>query len=232
MTLASVLTYLKRHGSAANVRGMERFGITSAKAFGVSAPAMRALAKQIGTDHPLALELWKSGWYDTRIIAALIADPDAVTPAAATRFASQFDNWAVCDTWCAEIFCYLPEAESLIARWSGDQREFVKRAGFVTMATLAVHRKELPDALFLSFLPVIVRHSTDERNFVRKAVNWALRQIGKKNPALNAAAMDVAKRLAASSGRTARWIGTDALNDMRSPSTRRKFERLKAKVSS
>ncbi|KAB2923358.1 MAG: DNA alkylation repair protein [Bacteroidetes bacterium] len=229
MTLTETLDHLKRRGSAANVRGMARFGITAAKAFGVPAPAMRELARRIGTDHRLSAALWKSGWYDARILAALVADPSTVTRAGATRLAAQFDSWAVCDVWCAEVFCRLPEPLPLIARWTADEREFVKRAGFVMMAALAVHRKELPDALFRSFLPVIARHAEDERNFVRKGVNWALRQIGKKNPALHRAAAVTARALRASADRTARWIGHDALRDMQSPSTRRRFERMRTR---
>lgn len=229
MTLSDTLEHLKRRGSAANVRGMARFGITPKKAFGVPAPAMRELARRIGTDHRLAMALWRSGWYDARILAALVADPAKMTPGAATRFAAQFDSWAVCDVWCAEVFCRLPEPLPLIARWTEDEREFVKRAGFVMMAALAVHRKELPDALFRSFLPVIVRHAQDERNFVRKGVNWALRQIGKKNPALNRTAVAAARALCDSGDRTARWIGHDALRDMQSPSTHRRFERMRTR---
>ncbi len=125
------------------------------------------------------------------------------------------------------MFCYFSDAEAIAIAWTKDDREFVKRAGFVIMAEMAVHRKELPDGLFLRFLPVIVLHAKDDRKFVRKAVNWALRQIGKKNPALNKSALTIARQLSSSSDATARWIGSDAVRDLQSDSTRRKFERMK-----
>ena len=229
MTIEKVLSSLKKNGSAANVKGMERFAITATKAFGVPAPKIRAFAKAIGTDHTLSLALWKSGWHEAQILAAFIADHNKITRTAAEKLAAQFESWAVCDTWCAEVFCYFPDADAIAIAWTKDDREFKKRAGFVMMAEMAVHRKELPDELFLRFFPVIIRHADDDRNFVRKAVNWALRQIGKKNPALNTAALTIARQLASSSDATARWIGSDAVRDLQSDATRRKFERMKRK---
>lgn len=232
MELNEVLAILKKNGSAANVKGMERFAITASKAFGVPAPKIRALAKKIGTDHTLSAALWKSGWHEARILAAFIADHSRLTRTSAEKLTSQFESWAVCDTWCGEVFCYFPNAEAVAAAWTKDDREFVKRAGFVIMAAMAVHRKELPDALFRRFFPLIIRHADDDRNFVRKAVNWALRQIGKKNPSLNKEALAIARTLALSADATARWIGSDAVRDLQSDATRRRFERMTRKRSS
>lgn len=231
MTAAEILLYLKKHGSSAAVDRMKYFGIASPKAFGVPAPVLRKLAKEMGTDQPLALNLWKSGYHEARIVAACIADPDRMTQQHMDRWASDFDSWAVCDACCAELFCYTPFAIPTIRRWTKHKKEFVKRAGFVLMATLAVHRKELSDDVFRSFFPMIILESHDERNFVRKAVNWALRQIGKKNPALNTEAVRIARQLSAGKTAAARWIGNDALKDLGSEATKRKFARMKERTS-
>lgn len=144
-------------------------------------------------------------------------------------WAGDFDSWAVCDTCCVELFCYTIHAVSKIFQWSAHADEFVKRAGFVLIPALAIHRKELDDDLFRSFLPLIVRESTDERNFVRKAVNWALRSIGKKNPVLHKEALSIARQLSRRPNPVARWIGSDAMKDLLSESTQRRFARLKEK---
>jgi 3-methyladenine DNA glycosylase AlkD len=229
MNTNDVLTYLRRHGSSTVIEQMKRFGITDPKAFGTGTPVLRRLQKTIGTDHALALSLWKKGYYEARIVAAFIADPNLMTEATMESWTSEFDSWAVCDACCAEVFCDTPFAVRKAKEWTRRKEEYVKRAGFVLMATLAVHRKEIDDDIFRTFFPLIVRHATDERNFVRKGVNWALRQIGKKNPALNNAALTVANALSRHTDPTARWIGTDALKDLQSESTHRKFARMKEK---
>ena len=229
MTTRDVLSYLKKHGSPRVIEQMKHFGIESPKAFGNTAPDLRLLQKKIGTDHDLALLLWKSGYYEAKIVAALIADPDRMTGRMMDSWAKEFDSWAVCDTCCVELFCYTVHAVPKIFRWSTHSDEFVKRAGFVRIPALAIHRKELDDDIFRSFFPLIVRESTDKRNFVRKGVNWALRAIGKKNPALHTEALSIARQLSRQSNATARWIGTDAIKDLQSESTRRRFTRMKEK---
>lgn len=208
---------------------MKYFGIPNPKAFGTGTQILRGIQKTIGTNHALAMSLWKKGYYEARIIAALIADPKLMTEGMMESWLSDFDSWAICDACCAELFCYTPFAIRKAKEWTRRKKEYEKRAGFVLMATLAVHRKELDDDIFRSFFPLIVRHATDERNFVRKGVNWALRQIGKKNPALNKEALTVANALSCHTDPTARWIGTDALKDLHSESTKRKFARMKEK---
>lgn len=229
MTTNDVLSLLKKHGSRSAIGQMKHFGIESPKAFGVNAPTLRKLAKQIGTDHRLALSLWKTGYHEARVLASFIADPEKVTERLMEEWVNDFDSWAVCDACCGELFDYTPFAIDKALEWSKRKKEYVKRAGFVMMAELAVHRKELDDSLFSSFFPVIERESTDGRNFVKKAVNWALRQIGKRNPSLNKQAMKVAMKLSGQNDSTSRWIGTDAIKDLQSEPVRRKFARMKAK---
>lgn len=204
---------------------MARYAITSPKVFGVSAVPMRALAKQCGRDHALALKLWDTGWHEARIVAALVDDPARVTPAQMDRWAGGFDNWAVCDTACCHLFDRTPHAWAKAREWSRRDKEFVKRAGFTLMAGLAVHDKKAEDQRFLAFLPVIERHADDDRNFVKKAINWALRQIGKRNASLNAAAVTVAGRLAKRDSAAARWVGKDALRELTSGAVQDRLEK-------
>ena len=194
MTAREALSWLKRRGSARNVDGMARFGITSPKAFGVSAEPMRELARKLGRHHDLAERLWNSGWHEARIVASLVDEPACVTPAQMDRWARDFNNWAVCDSVCFHLFDRSPHAWKKAEQWSRREAEFVKRAGFALMAGLAVHDKVTVDPPFVRLLPIIERGATDKRNFVKKAVNWALRQIGKRNLTLNAAAIAVARR--------------------------------------
>ncbi|MBI2427189.1 MAG: DNA alkylation repair protein [Ignavibacteriales bacterium] len=230
MTTSSVLQYLKKHGTRSNIEKMKYFGIESPKAFGVNAPTLRTLAKRIGTDHTLALSLWKTGYHEARILAALIADPQKVTERLMERWVNDFNSWAICDACCGELFDYTPFAIGKAYEWSTREKQYVKRAGFVMMAALSVHRKELDDNIFKKFFPVIERESIDRRNFVRKAVNWALRQIGKRNIRLHGEAMKIAVKLSKQKDSTARWIGTDAIKDLQSEPVRRKFARMKVKM--
>lgn len=227
MTKNDVLAYLKQRGSPAVLEQMKHFGINSPHAFGNTTPDLRTLQKMIGTDHGLALLLWKTGYYEARIVAAFIADPDRLSGRTMDSWAYEFDSWAVCDACCVELFCYTPHAVDKIFQWSTQSGEFVKRAGFVMIPALAIHRKELGDDLFRSFLPLIERESGDDRNFVRKGVNWALRAIGKKNPALQKDTLSLARRLSRFPNATARWIGADAIKDIQSESTKRRFARMK-----
>jgi 3-methyladenine DNA glycosylase AlkD len=197
---------------------MARFGIAPARAYGVSAPSIQQLAREIGLNSALASQLWDTGVHDARILAAYVMDPADLTRREMERWAKDFDSWAMCDNACLHLFRKTPFAWSKANEWSARRNEYVKRAGFALMATLAVHDKAADDAVFIALLPLIEREAHDERNFVKKAVNWALRQIGKRNASLCIVAMECAERLKASDSRSARWIGSDALRELRSKS--------------
>lgn len=209
--VAEALAALGALGTEENRAGMARYGIVAAKVFGVSVANVRSLAKELGRDHELADELWRSGWYEARLLAAFVDDPRLVTLEQMDRWAGEFENWADCDTACFHLFDKTPHAFAKIDQWAADEREFVKRAAFALLASVALHDKKAADAPFLKRLPLIEAAATDPRNFVKKGVSWALRGIGgRRSPALQAAARKMADRLAASSDRTARWIGRDA----------------------
>ena len=220
-----VLDRLKSLGDPKNVEGMARFGIDVPKAFGVSAPDLRGLAKHIGRDHKLADQLWRTGVHDARLLATLIDDPEKVTPKQMERWVKDFDSWAVCDAACGCLFDKTTCAWEKAAEWTGREEEYVKRAGFVLMATLAVHDKKAPDERFEAFLPLLIEHATDDRNFVKKAVNWALRQIGKRNRRLNGFAVRLAKRIKRIDSRAARWIAADALRELTSEKVQARLTR-------
>jgi 3-methyladenine DNA glycosylase AlkD len=196
---------------------LERFGITARQAYGWSAPALRELARETGRDHTLAQQLWATGILDARILAALVDEPERVTPRQMERWARDFDSWAVCDACCANLFDRTPFAHTKVRAWSGRKEEYVKRAAFALMAALALHEKDGSDDTFRAFLPLCEREAGDARNFVKKAVNWALRQIGKRSPALRTAAIASAERIAAQDTPSARWIAADALKELKSP---------------
>ena len=197
---------------------MARFGIAPAQAFGVPSEPIRRLAREIGPDSALAMELWDTGVHEGRMVAAFLIDPASMTRKEMERWARDFDSWAICDHCCIHLFRKTRFAWDKALRWSGRRREYVKRAGFAMMATLAVHDKQASDKEFLALLPVIERQATDARNSVKKAVSWALRQIGKRNAALGKAAMETASRLKQSESPSARWIGADALRELRAKS--------------
>jgi 3-methyladenine DNA glycosylase AlkD len=228
MTIKQILSRLESLGDPKNVAGMARYGIVTKKAFGVSAPALRAIAKEVGHNHELALKLWATEIYDARILAAFIDDPKLTTEVQMERWVKDFDNWAICDGCCIHLFRKTPFAWKKAVVWSNRKEEFVKRAGFALMATLAVHDKEADDKKFLQFLPIIKRASTDERNGVKKAVNWALRQIGKRNIALNKSAIQTAKEIKKIDSTAARWIASDALRELQSKAVQK---RLKNKLA-
>jgi 3-methyladenine DNA glycosylase AlkD len=216
MDAAAVIAELRAQANPRNVEGMARFGISSTNTLGISIPDLRALARRAGHDHALALELWDSGIHEARILAAMVDEPAKVTRRQMDRWAAGFDSWDVVDGCCSVLFDKTPYAYDKALQWSAARREYVKRAGFVLMAALAVHDKKAPDADLLQLLPVILRESSDERNFVKKAVNWALRQIGKRNRRLNAAASKTAGQILATDTRAGRWIARDALRELRS----------------
>ena len=176
-----VLAKLHASADAASVAGMARFGIDPEKALGIRVPVLRKLAREIGRDHELALELWDKGLRETRILASIIADPTRITPGLMDTWATQFRDWELCDQCCTNLFRHTPYGHTKAVEWSAREEEFVKRAGFSLMATLAVGDKKASDDVFEAYLPLIEREAVDGRNGVKKAVNWALRQIGKRD---------------------------------------------------
>jgi 3-methyladenine DNA glycosylase AlkD len=219
----SALTWLKRHSTKRTRDGMARYAIPADHAFGVSMANMNVLAKRLGRNHELAAALWDAGWYEARILASLIDEPARVTPAQMDRWCRDFDNWAICDTACFALFDRTPHAWAKVAQWSGKRDEFGKRAAFALLWALTVHDKQAGDEPFVQGLRRIERAATDERHFVKKAVNMALRAIGKRNRALNAAAVAAARRLADSPEAAARWVGKDALRELTSPGVSRRL---------
>ena len=213
-TATEVLAQLKRKGSKSGVAGMARFGIVARKAYGVSVGDMRAMAKKIGPDHALAAKLFASGWQEGRMLAFFIDDPRLVTARQMDAWAKGFENWGDCDTACFHLFDKTPHAWKKIEQWSTRKEEFVKRASFALLASVALHDKQSPDAPFLKSLRLIEREAGDDRNFVKKGVSWALRGIGHRNPKLRAAALKTAARLVKSDVPSARWIGRDAQRDL------------------
>jgi 3-methyladenine DNA glycosylase AlkD len=224
MQARDILKQLKAQSNARNIAGMARFGINPRNTYGVSIPTLRRMAGQAGKDHRLAQELWRSGIHEARILASLVDVPAEVTAAQMERWVRDFDSWDVCDQVCANLFDKTEFAYGKALAWSAHKEEFVKRAGFALMAALAWHDKTGTDAAFRRFLPAIKRGSTDERNFVRKAVNWALRQIGKRNRALNRAARTTAREIQRIDSPAARWIAADALRELESPTVQKRMK--------
>lgn len=219
MTATTLIAELRSLRNPVNIAGQRRFGITpKTEHLGISIAILRPLARPHRKNHTLALELWASSIHEARILAALIEDPAKVTRAQAESWVRDFDSWDICDQVCGEVLPYVPFAIGKALQWTTKRPEFVKRAGFVLMARMAVRRKDLPDESFLDFLPIIRREATDDRNFVRKAVNWALRQIGKRNPRLRRAAIAEAKAIAKIDSRAACWIAKDALRELQEKS--------------
>jgi 3-methyladenine DNA glycosylase AlkD len=224
-TAAAILRRLRRLANPANVSGMARFGINPARTLGISIPVLRRIAGEIGRDHHLAQALWASGVHEARILAGFIDDPARVTRAQMNRWAADFDSWDVCDQVCSSLFDRTPFAFQKAIEWTKRREEFVRRAGFVLMAALAVHDRQTPDGPFERFLRIIARGSADERNFVKKAVNWALRQIGKRNRRLNRRAIAQARLIQRMPSRGARWVAADALRELTGEAVRRKLTR-------
>ncbi len=221
--LESALAWLRRHSSKRNREAMARFAIPSDHALGVSVSNIRVLGKKLGSNHALAAALWKTGVYEARMLASFVDEPAQVTSAQMDRWCREFDNWAVCDTLCFALFDRTPHAWEKIAQWRNLPGEFQKRAAFALLWALTVHDKQAEDGLFQKGLGYIEEAATDGRNFVKKAVNMALRATGKRNLALNTAAVKVARRLAESSDATSRWVGKDALRELTSASVTRRL---------
>ena len=227
MEAKQVVDRLKSMGDPKALEGMARFGIKSSNSFGVSVPALRTLAREIGPDHRLALELWDTGLHDARLLATMVDDAGQVTKAQMEEWVEDFDSWDVVDGCCGNLFDKTPFAVAKAREWCKRDEEFEKRAGFVLMAELAVHDKSAKDQVFLDFLPFIIDGASDSRNFVKKAVNWALRQIGKRNLRLNKGAVTTAAKIQKMESGPAKWVGSDALRELKNPRVQKRLHRSK-----
>jgi 3-methyladenine DNA glycosylase AlkD len=229
MTVDQIIDELRALSDPAKIADLERYAIKTPKWFGIRTPELKAFAREIkklvADRHATALELWETGIYDTRAVAFMIDDPKKVTERQMDAWCADFDNWATVDGTCSYLFCRTPFAYDKAFEWAEREPEFEKRAGFSMMAYLAVHDKKAPDDKLAAFLPVIENHAYDGRNFVKKAVNWALRQIGKRNLNLNRLALESARRIRAQNTSSARWIAADALRELQSSAVRERLSR-------
>jgi 3-methyladenine DNA glycosylase AlkD len=230
MTLNQALKWLEKKGSRRHKDSLARYGIIATRAYGVPVGTLLGFAREHGKDRALAGALWKSGYYEARLLAAMLDEPHRVTRRQMNAWSRDFDNWGVCDTVCWHLFDYSPFAWEALRKWSSSPREFVKRAAFAMMAGQAAHNKTVADTRFLPLLPLIEKGAADDRNFVKKAVSWALRRIGHRSPRLHATAMATARRLAASERASCRWVGKDALRDLSRPAVRAKLARRATKA--
>jgi len=224
MKCEEIIERLRQEADPECVVGMARFGINPDKTLGLSIPFLWNLSKEIGKDHDLAVQLWLSGIHEARILAGIIDEPEKVTEKQMDRWVRDFDSWDVCDQVCGRLFDKTPFAYEKASEWAKRDEEFVKRAGFTMMAALSVHDKKASDKEFEKFLPMIVREAKDERNYVKKAVNWALRVIGKRNKVLNRKAIKTAERIRKIDSSSARWIAADALRELKSDAVQRRLK--------
>ncbi|MEN6591893.1 MAG: DNA alkylation repair protein [Methanobacterium sp.] len=226
MDFEDIIEELESLKNPEDIAGMARFGIKSNKAYGVRMPELTSITREVGKNHQLAEELWEHGYTETRILACMVDDPKEVTEEQMERWALEFNSWDVCDQCCMKLFRKTPYAYQKIEEWSARDEEFVKRAAFTLIATLAVHDKKAGDEKFEELFSLIIRESNDERNFVKKAVNWALRQIGKRNLDLNSKAIEVAEEINQLDSRSAKWIAKDALQELKSEKIQKRLTRI------
>jgi 3-methyladenine DNA glycosylase AlkD len=224
-SVKDVLDRLQSEAKPEQLTGMAKYGIMVDKRLGVSVPDMRKLAKEIGRDHKLSLDLWRTGIAEARIVAGMVADPAKLTEEQMEEWVKGIDSWDVCDQVCMNLFEKNQLAWKKIIDWSEREEEFVKRTAFSLIACLAWHDKKASDEQFIELFPIIIREATDERNFVKKAVNWALRNIGKRNSNLNQAALEAAKRIKLLDSKTARWIAADAIRELESDAVQSRLKR-------
>jgi 3-methyladenine DNA glycosylase AlkD len=215
-TAADILNELEANADPRNLGGMRKTGMAVEKRLGVPVPVMRRIARQTGKDHRLARQLWKTGIAEARIVASMIAIPEELTEKEIDAWVGEIDSWDVCDQACMNLFEKSALGRRKIGEWAGRDEEFVRRAAFALIACLAWHDKQAPDREFLDFMPVIKRGATDERNFVKKAVSWALRNIGKRNPRLRKAAIKTARDLQRLDSKAARWVAADVIRELES----------------
>ncbi len=227
MQMEEIIDTMRGLANPENVKGMARFGISSENTLGISMPEVRNIAKIIKKDHSLALQLWDSGIHEARILAALIAEPKLVTEQMMDKWVSDFDSWDVCDQVCGNLFDKTPYADRKILEWAEDEREYVRRASFALIAYSAVHHKKRDDDEFLQFFDIILKYSTDERNFVKKADNWAIRQIGKRSFYLNEKALELCYSIQQThtNSKSAKWITADAIRELNDEKIRERIKR-------
>jgi 3-methyladenine DNA glycosylase AlkD len=223
MTLEEIIKELECLSNPEDVEGMARFGINPQKVYGVRIPDLRRIRKKAGMNHTLAEKLWEFGYHETRILACMIEDPSKVTETQMENWVSDFNTWDICDQCCMNLFRKTSFAYQKIFEWSKRDEEFVKRAAFTLIAVLAVHDKQAADDKFEQFFPIIIRESSDNRNYVKKAVNWALRQIGKRNINLNKMAIEIADEIHKIDAKSAKWIASDALRELKDEKVQNKL---------
>jgi len=223
----AVISKLKKLSSKGTRDGMVRYGLPSENAFGVPVGKMQQLAKEIGRNHELALALWQTGFYEARMTASFLDEPDKVTAAQMDRWCRDFDNWGIVDTVCFKLFDQTPHAWKKVTQWSSRRDEFQKRAAFALLASLSVHDKKATNEQFMQCLPLIEAAATDDRNFVKKGVSWALRTMGRRNRELNTPCVELAERLAVSSNAASRWLGKEALREFGGAVVTRKLSKSK-----
>lgn len=231
MKYTEIIDKLKSSSDPSAVKGMARFGINPNNNLGISIYKLRALAKEIGKDHKLALELWKSGIHDARLLACFVDDPNLVTEEQMDLWASDFNSWDICDQACTSLFDSNPLAWKKAYDWAERNEEFVKRGAFALIAGLSVHDKESKDERFEQFSPLLLKHANDERNYVKKALNWALRNIGKRNITMNKKAIQMAKEIQKIDSKSARWIASDAIRELTSEKVKQRLSILKNKYN-
>jgi len=229
MNYDEIISKLQSLANPENVKGMARYGINQHNNLGISIYLLRPLAKEIGINHALALKLWDSTIHDARLLACFIDDPQQITSEQMDAWAEDFDSWDICDQACTSLFDISPLAYKKVFQWADKEKEFVKRAAFSLIAGLAVHDKTATEQDFERFLSLCIRHSNDERNYVKKAVNWALRNIGKRNLSLNKKALKTAEEIKNIDSKSARWIAADAIRELTSQKVRQRLERKKKK---
>lgn len=224
-SVEGIIARLCSMANPAGLANIAHFGINTANSLGgITAPRLQKLAKEIGRDHDLAGELWASGIHEARLLACLVDEPKRVSEEQMERWVRDFDSWDICDCCCGYLFDKTPFSYRKALEWSEREEEYVKRAGFALMAYLAVHDKKAADERFIEFLPAIKREATDSRNFVKKAVNWALRQIGKRNKSLNEAAIEAAQEIREIDSKSAKWVASDALRELTGEAVRKRLQ--------
>ena len=225
VSVEDVLEMLKRNADSSQLNGMAKYGMTIERRLGVAVPYMRKMAKEIGKDHELAIDLWKTGIAEARILASMIDDPGKLTGEQMDSWVKDFNSWDICDQVCMNLFEKVPYAWSKIIDWSEREEEFVRRAAFALLACLAWHDKKATDEQLIKLLPVIIAGAIDERNFVKKAVNWALRNIGKRNPILNKAAITTAHEISKIDSKAARWVASNTIRELESEAVQSRLKR-------
>jgi 3-methyladenine DNA glycosylase AlkD len=231
VTVDECVAWLRKRGKRSVREGMARYAIPADRAFGIAVGELRALGKQLGRDHALAAGLWKAGWYEARMLACFVDDPAAVSIAQMDRWARDFDSWAICDTACFHLFDKTPHAFGRVEAWSQRKAEYEKRAAFALLASLATHDKQTGDAAFATGLALCRAAADDERNFVRKAVSWALRAVGQRSRGLNEATLGLARELAARDEATPRAIGKEVLRELARPAAAKRLARAATRAA-